>query len=352
MKKVVTFGEIMMRLSPPGYQRFGQARAFDVIYGGGEANVAVSLANYGVPVDFVTRLPPHDLGDACLQFLRQYGVGVEKITRGGERLGIYFLEMGAVQRGSKVLYDRANSALATIQPGMIDWRAALADADWFHWTGITPAISEGAARVCLEAVTTARELGLTVSCDLNYRKKLWNWGKAPAQVMPELVDHCDVAVGNEEDAEKVFGIQAPETDVSAGKVSADKYRYVCEQLGARFSRLKAVAVTLRGSHSASHNTWSGVLWVRQPEARERSGAFYTGSLFDIIPIVDRVGGGDAFVGGLIYGLRTYGDDYRKALDFAVAASCLKHSVFGDFNQVTVAEVEKLMGGDVSGRVSR
>ena len=211
-KKVVTFGEIMMRLSPPGFLRFGQARSFDVIYGGGEANVAVSLANFGVPVDYVTRLPDNDLGEACIMFLRQYGVGVDKIVRGGDRLGIYFLEMGAVQRGSKVVYDRANSAIATIEPGMIDWKKVFADADWFHWTGITPAISAGTAEVCLEAVRVAKEMGVTVSCDLNYRKKLWKWGKTPAEVMPELVSHSDVAIGNEEDADKVFGIKAPETD--------------------------------------------------------------------------------------------------------------------------------------------
>jgi len=344
MKKVVAFGEIMMRLSPPGFLRFGQARSFDVIYGGGEANVAVSLANLGVPVDYVTRVPENDLGQACIQFLRQYGVGTGKIVRGGERLGIYFLEMGAMQRGSKVVYDRAHSAIAAIEPGMIDWPAVFADADWFHWTGITPAISAGTAAVCLEAIKTAREMGLTVSCDLNYRRKLWKWGQGPGEVMPELVGFCDVAVGNEEDADKVFGIRAPDVDVVAGKVEADRYRYVCEELAKRFPNLKTIAITLRGSISASHNTWSGVLW--------QEGTFHVGRTYDVTHIVDRVGGGDAFSAGLIYGLRTYGGDPQKALDFAVAASCLKHSIFGDFNLATVAEVEKLMGGDVSGRVSR
>lgn len=249
-----------------------------------------------------------------------------------------------MQRGSKVIYDRAGSALATIQPGMIDWAAVFADADWLHWTGITPAISEGTAAVTAEALTAAREAGLTISCDLNYRKKLWRWGRAASEVMPELVQYCDIAVGNEEDADKVFGIQAPETDVTAGKVEADKYRYVCEQLHERFPNLHTIAITLRGSRSASHNTWSGVLW--------HAGTFYTGREYDITHIVDRVGGGDAFAGGLIYGLRTYGDDRQRALEFAIAASCLKHSIFGDVNLVTVEEVEKLMGGDVSGRVSR
>ena len=343
-KRVVTFGEIMMRLSPPGYLRFTQARSFDVIYGGGEANVAASLANFGVPVDYVTRLPQNDLGDACIQYLRQYGVGVEKIVRGGNRLGIYFLEMGAVQRGSKVIYDRADSAIATIETGMIDWQSVFADADWFHWTGITPAISAGTAAVCLEAVKTAREMGLTISCDLNYRSKLWKWGKKPGEVMPELVNYCDVAIGNEEDADNVFGIKAPDTDVAAGKVDADKYRFVCEALNERFPSLKTIAITLRGSISASHNKWSAVMWDE--------GSFFSGPSFDVTHIVDRVGGGDSFMGGLIYGLLTYKNNDQKALNFAVAASCLKHTVYGDFNQVTVDEVEKLMGGDASGRVAR
>jgi 2-dehydro-3-deoxygluconokinase len=343
-KRVVTFGEIMMRLSPPGFLRLGQARSFDVIYGGGEANVAVSLANFGVPVDYVTRLPNNDLGEACIQFLRQYGVGVDKIVRGGERLGIYFLEVGAAQRGSKVIYDRAHSAIASVAAEMIDWRLVFSDADWFHWTGITPAISAGAAAACLEAVRIAREMGLTVSCDLNYRKNLWKWGKKAAEVMPELVSYCDVAIGNEEDADRVFGIRAPETDVTAGRVEADKYRPVCEQLGRLFPNLGSIAITLRGSISATHNSWSGVLWERV--------RFYTGPTFDITPIVDRVGGGDAFAAGLIYGLRTYEEDRQKALHFALAASCLKHSIYGDFNLMSLSEVEKLMGGDASGRVAR
>jgi len=343
-KKVVTFGEVMMRLSPPGHLRFRQARTFDVIYGGGECNVAVALANFGVPVDYVTRLPDNDLGAACVDYIRQFGVGTDKIVWGGERLGIYFLEMGAVQRGSKVIYDRAHSSLATIEPGMIDWREVFTDADWFHWTGITPAISKGAAEVCLEAVQTAREMDLTVSCDLNYRSKLWKWGKRPGEVMPDLVKHCDIAIGNEEDAAKVFGIHAPKTDVTKAEVKAENYRYVCEELARRLPNLKTIMITLRGSLSASHNTWSGVLW--------HGGEFYVAPTYDITHIVDRVGGGDSCMAGLIYGLRTYDGDVQRALNFAVAASCLKHSIFGDFNLVTVAEVEKLMGGDVSGRVAR
>jgi 2-dehydro-3-deoxygluconokinase len=343
VKNVVTFGEIMLRLSPPGFQRFIQARSFDVVYGGGEANVAASLANFGVPVEYVTRLPANDIGDACLSYLRQYGIGTRHIARGGERLGIYFLEMGSAQRGSKVIYDRAGSALATIELGMIDWRAVFSDADWFHWTGITPAVSKRAAQVCLEAVQTARGMGLTVSCDLNYRKNLWRWGKSAGEVMPELVDCCDMAVGNEEDADKVFGIKAPDTDVTSGKVEADAYMYVCNELANHFPNLKTIAITLRGSLSASRNTWSGVLW--------RQGQIHSPPSYDISPIVDRVGGGDSFCAGLIYGLRVY-DDTQQALNFAVAASCLKHTIPGDFNLVSIAEVEKLMGGDASGRVSR
>jgi 2-dehydro-3-deoxygluconokinase len=341
--KVVTFGEIMLRLSPPGFERFVQAQRFDVVYGGGEANVAISLAHYGLPVEYITRLPANDIGDACLNYLRRYGVGTRFIVRGGDRLGIYYLEMGASQRGSKVIYDRAGSALATIEPGMIDWQTVFADAGWFHWTGITPGVSEGAAAVCLEATQTAKEMGLTVSCDLNYRKKLWQWGKPASEVMPSLVSLCDAAVGNEEDADKVFGIQAVGADVLGAKVEAEAYARVCEKLVERFPNLQTVAITLRGSLSASHNTWSAILW--------EGGHIYTAPRYDIIPIVDRVGGGDSFCAGLIYGLLTYGT-VQKALDFAVAGSCLKHTIPGDVNLVSVTEVERLMGGDASGRVSR
>jgi 2-dehydro-3-deoxygluconokinase len=343
MNKTVTFGEIMLRLSPPGFQRFTQARSFDAIYGGGESNVAASLSNYGLPTEFVTRLPANEMGDACLNYLRQYGIGTRHIVRGGDRLGIYFLEMGVAQRGSKVIYDRAGSSLATIQPGMIDWDAAFVEADWFHWTGITPAISQGAAEATLEAVRIAKQKGLTVSCDLNYRKKLWRWGKTPGEVMTELVSYTDVAIGNEEDADKVFGIKAPEADVTAGKVEAGSYAHVCEKLLQRFPSLRTVAITLRGSVSASVNRWSAILW--------HEGTLYTAPTYEITPIVDRVGGGDSFMGGLIYGLKTY-TARQDALSFAVAASCLKHAIFGDFNLVSVDEVEKLMGGDASGRVSR
>ena len=344
MPKIVTFGEIMMRLATPGFQRLNQARAFEVTYAGGEANVAVSLANYGETAEFVTRLPKNELGEACRSFLRTFGVVTDHIAWGGDRLGVYFLETGAAQRASKVVYDRAGSSIAAIRPGMIDWKIVFSGADWFHWTGITPAISEGAAQACAEAIQVARQMGLTVSCDLNYRAKLWKWGKTAGDVMTELVSGCDVAIGNEEDAEKVFGIKASETDVTSGKVEADKYLSVCELLNDRFPGLKTIAITLRGSISASHNTWSGVLW--------KGGQFFSAPTYDIVPIVDRVGGGDSFMGGLIFGLRKYTGDPEKALRFAVAASCLKHSIPGDFNQVSVAEVETLMAGDASGRVSR
>ena len=345
MKNVVTFGEIMMRLNTPGYLRISQTRTFEVSFAGGEANVAASLAKFGIPAEFVTRLPKNDLGEACLASLRQHGIGTRFIARGGDRLGIYFLEAGAAQRGSKVIYDRAHSAAATIEKGMIDWKQVFADATWFHTTGITPAISGSAAEVAIEAAQVAHEMGLTVSVDLNFRKNLWKWGKKAGEVMPELVKWCDVAVGNEEDAEQVFGIKAPEVDVTAGKVEAGHYRYVCQKMFERFPNLKTVAVTLRGSISATHNTWSGVLMNAE------TGNFYSAPTYDIEYIVDRVGGGDSFVGGLIYGILTYHND-QKALNFAVAASCLKHSVIGDFNEVTVDEVEKLMKGDASGRVAR
>ena len=342
--KVVTFGEIMLRLAPPGFQRFTQAHSFEASYGGGEANVAVSLANYGEAVEFVTRLPKNDLGEACLMCLRGHGVGTGHIVRGGERIGIYFLEAGAAQRASKVIYDRAGASFATIEPGSIDWKSVFTGANWFHWTGITPAVSREAAEVCREAIVVARELGLTVSCDLNYRAKLWKWGRPAGEVMSELVGLCQVAIGNEEDADKVFGIRVPGTDVTAGRVEADPYRLVCEGLAARFPSLATISITLRGSHSASHNTWSGVLWQKEH--------FFSAPSYDILPIVDRVGGGDAFTGGLIYGLRHHPDDPQKALDFAAAAACLKHSISGDFNLVSTAEVEALMAGDASGRVSR
>lgn len=344
MEKIVTFGEIMLRLSPPGPLRICQAGSFDVNYGGGEANVAASLANYGLDAELVTRLPGNDLGQACLQFLHKHAIGTRFVLHGGERLGIYFLETGSNMRPSQVIYDRANSAFATLKPGMIDWENVFKDAGWFHWTGITPAISESAAAACLEGVKMARKLGLTISCDLNFRAKLWQWGKNAREVMSELVTYCDVAIGNEEDAEKVFGISALEADVVSGKVDSFSYQHVCLELARAFPNLKSIAITLRGSQSANCNTWSAILWD--------AGSFYHGRSFTISNIVDRVGSGDSFMGGLIYGLLTYPQDRQMALDFAVAASALKHSILGDFNLVSVAEVEKLLRGDSSGRVIR
>ncbi len=333
----------MLRLATPGYQRFSQATEFEASFGGGEANVAVSLANFGMPVKYITRLPDNDIGHSALMSLRKLGVDTTEIVFGGERLGIYFLETGAVSRGSKVIYDRAHSSISEIKTGHIDWDRIFSDASWFHWTGITPAISEDAAAVCLEAVNAAKQKGITVSVDLNYRNKLWKWGKTAGEVMPELVSGCDIILGNEEDAEKVFGIQPDGIDVTSGSIDGKKYESVGRQLMKKFPKAKKVIITLRGSVNANNNTWSGVLWDGK--------RLFQAPEYQITHIVDRVGGGDSFMGGLIYGLDTYNDN-QKALDFAVAASCLKHTIKGDFNMVTVPEVEKLMTGDSSGRVSR
>lgn len=346
MNKVITFGEIMLRLSPPGFLRFSQTNNFDVVYGGGESNVAVSLANYGVPVDFVTRLPNNDIGQCALMEMRKRGVGVDKIIFGGDRLGIYFLETGAVSRGSKVVYDRAHSAIAEIGSGMIDWDIVFEGANWFHWTGITPAISQGAADACLEAVKAASERGITISTDLNYRAKLWKYGGDREKIMTELTSYCDIILGNEEDAEKHFGIKPEGLDITTQgeHVKAEAFLSVCEQMMKKFPKAKKVITTLRGSISASHNTWAGVLYDGKN--------MFTSKEYQITDIVDRVGGGDSFMGGLIYGLLKYPEDDQNALNFAVAASCLKHTIKGDANLATIAEVEKLMGGDASGRVAR
>lgn len=345
MEKVVTFGEIMLRLATPGYQRFIQSNTLNATFGGGEANVAVSLSNYGIPTDFVTRLPKNDIADWCISELRKYNVGTSNIIRGGDRVGIYFLETGAVARASKVVYDRDNSAITEIKPGMIDWKKVFQDAQWFHWTGITPALSQAAADVCLEAIRTANKMGITVSTDLNYRKNLWKYGKTASEIMPSLVENCDIILGNEEDAEKVFGIKPKNFDVAntEGNVNAVEFQSVCTQLQERFTKAKKIIITLRGSINANHNTWGGVLY---------SDKLYKSKRYDISHIVDRVGGGDSFMGALIYGLITYPNDDQKVLEFAVAASCLKHTIYGDFNLVTVAEVENLLKGDGSGRVSR
>ena len=319
MPKVITFGEIMLRLSTPGYLRFGQARQFDATFGGGEANVAVSLANFGIDTQFVTRLPKNDIADMCTAELKGLGVNLDGVVYGGDRVGIYYLETGAVARGSKVVYDRAHSAISEIQPGMVDWHKVLEGADWFHWTGITPALSQGAADACLEAIKVANEMGVKVSCDL--------------------------ILGNEEDAEKEFGIKPEGFDAekTGGEIDQRIFISVGEQLMAKFPRCKKVAVTLRGSINANHNTWGGVLYDGK--------TLWQSKRYDITHIVDRVGGGDSFMGGLLYGLLAYETD-QEAIEFAAAASCLKHTILGDYNRVTVAEVEGLIKGGGSGRVSR
>ena len=339
-KRVITFGEIMLRLAPEGYYRFVQANSFGATYGGGEANVAVSLANFGIDTAFVTKLPAHEIGQAVVNELRKFGVDTSRIVRGGNRIGIYFLEKGASQRPSKVIYDRAHSAIAEASPEDFDWNEIFQNADWFHFTGITPALNDTLAAICLDACKKAKELGLTVSCDLNYRNKLWSREKA-GQVMSELCKYVDVCIANEEDAADVFGIRAANTDVTKGAVSHEGYKDVAKQLAGRFGFSK-VAITLRESLSASDNNWAAMLY----DGTE----FYFSKKY-AVHIVDRVGGGDSFGGGLIYAcLNQY--DPQSAIEFAAAASCLKHSVEGDMNMVSVSEVQKLAGGDGSGRVQR
>ena len=338
MSDVVTFGEIMMRLATPGFLRFAQTSTLEMTFGGGEANVAVSLVNYGLSADFVTRLPKNDMGQKAINELRGLGVGTGHIVRGGERIGIYFLETGASQRASKVTYDRAHSAISEIKPGEVNWETAFKGARWFHWTGITPALSDNAAAVVEEACKAAKALGLTISTDLNYRKKLWSKQKA-GEVMGKLMQYVDVCIANEEDAESVFGIHGAE--VTSGKIEHAQYEDVARQLTERFG-FKQVAITLRESYSASHNGWSAMLWT--------DGKAYYSRKYDL-NVIDRVGGGDSFGGGLIFAsLR--GDAPQQAIEFAVAASALKHTVPGDYNRVTLEEVEALVQGDGSGRVQR
>lgn len=340
MARVITFGEIMLRLVPEGYLRFVQTDSYEATYGGGEANVAVSLANYGIDAAFVTKLPKHEIGQAAVNSLRKYGVDTSWIVRGGERVGIYYMEKGASQRPSKVIYDRAGSAIATAKTTDFDWKQIFKGAEWFHFTGITPALNDDAAAICLEACKAAKEAGITVSCDLNYRNKLWSKEKA-GQVMGELCKYVDVCIANEEDASDVFGIKAANTDVTAGTVNHEGYKDVAKQLAERFGFSK-VAITLRESISANDNNWSAMLY---------DGSDYYFSKKYKMHIVDRVGGGDSFGGGLICAcLNEY--DAQGTIEFAVAASCLKHSIEGDFNMVSMEEVQKLAGGDASGRVQR
>ena len=341
--EVVTFGEIMLRLSAPDGTRLAGARSLDMTFGGGEANVAASLAGFGVPARFVSRVPGNDLGDGAIRFLRGLGVETSDIVREAGRLGVYYLEPGASQRASRVIYDRAGSCIAMAAADAYDWTSLLAGARWFHTTGITPALSAAAADATLAAVRAARVAGATVSVDLNYRAKLWNWGASAGDVMAGIVAEADVLIGNEEDADKVFGIRAAGTSVAEGKVDSAGYSAVASQLAQRFPRLRAISLTQRGSISASENTWSGVIWT--PEA------FHVARSYRIAPIVDRVGAGDSFAAGLIYAMLD-GRAPQAALEFAVAASCLKHTIRGDVNLVSVAEVDALAGGSGSGRVDR
>lgn len=339
-KRVITFGEIMLRLAPEGYLRFVQADSFGATYGGGEANVAVSLANFGLDAAFVTKLPAHEIGQAAVNSLRRYGVDTSLITRGGSRVGIYFLEKGASQRPSKVIYDRADSAIAQAQTSDFDWDKIFAGANWFHFTGITPALNDTVADICLAACKAAKERGVKISCDLNYRNKLWSKEKA-GQVMGQLCEYVDVCIANEEDASDVFGIRSTGTDVTKGEVNREGYKEVAKKLADRFG-FKKVAITLRESVSANDNNWSAMLYDGQNYYFSKKYAMH---------IVDRVGGGDSFGAGLIYSLLS-GLDAGDAIEFAVAASCLKHTIEGDFNMVSVPEVEKLAKGDGSGRVQR
>lgn len=340
MSKVITFGEIMLRLEPEGYYRFVQSELYQALYGGGEANVAVSLANFGIDVDFVTKLPKHEIGQAAVNSLRRFGVGVGKITRGGDRVGIYFIEKGASQRASKVIYDRANSAIAQAAVDDFDWESIFNGADWFHFTGITPALGGNLPVICEQACKAAKRLGLKISCDLNYRKKLWSREMAK-ETMTRLMQYVDVCIANEEDAKDVFGIVAPGTDIEGGKLSHEGYQEVAKQLADRFG-FEAVAITLRTSVSANDNIWAAMLYDRKD--------YYFSKSYNV-HIVDRVGGGDSFGAGLIYSMLC-GKSTQDTLEFAVAASCLKHSIEGDCNMVSVDEVEKLANGDSSGRVQR
>lgn len=342
MAKVVTFGELMVRLQPYNYERFVQADHLEFSFGGGEANVAVSLANYGLDAVYVTKLPAHAIGQAAVNSLRRYGVDTSKIVRGGSRVGIYYNEKGASQRGSVCIYDRAHSAIAEAKPEDFDWDAIFNGADWFHFTGITPALGGELVEICRQACRAAKAKGVKISCDLNYRGKLWTRDQA-REAMTDLCQYVDVCISNEEDAKDVFGIEAEATDITAGALNREGYKSVARQLAERFG-FEKVAITLRESHSAFDNGWSAMLYDAE------SGAYCFSKKYEL-HIVDRVGGGDSFGGGLIYSLLT-GKSTQDAVEFAVAASALKHSIEGDYNMVTVAEVEKLSGGDGSGRIQR
>jgi len=340
MAKVVCFGEIMLRLQPPGFQRYEQATTFEAVYGGGEANVSVSLANYGEDAIFVTKVPNNPIGQTAINEMRRYGVDTKYMIKDGPRLGIYFCEKGASQRPSKVVYDRANSAISTAQRADFNWDEIFTDVTWFHFTGITPALGDNVAECVLDACKAAKTKGITVSCDLNFRKNLWTSEKA-GKVMSQFMPYVDVCIANEEDAEKVFGIKADETDIESGKLSHEGYKRVAKELKDRFN-FSTVAITLRGSISASDNNWAAMLY--------KDDEYYFSKNY-AVRIVDRVGGGDSFGGGLTYAMMNNYSN-QDALEFAVAASCLKHTIEGDHNHVTLSEVKTLMGGDGSGRVQR
>lgn len=336
----------MLRLGAPNYLRITQCNQFDISFAGAEANVAVSLSNYGIPTEYITRLPNNPIADKCLMELLSYKVGTTHIERGGKRIGILYLETGSNARPSRVFYDREESSLSTISPKSLNWTEILKDAQWFHWTGITPALSENAATVCKEAIDTANKLGVTVSCDINYRNNLWNYGKKASEVMPELVAGCDIILGNEEDCEKVFGIKPEHFQVEKtdGNIDPIIFKSVCQQMKTKFPRCKKIAMTLRGAINANYNTWGSILYNGKELLESRR--------YNITDIVDRVGSGDSFMGALIYGLITYPDNDLKALEFATAASCLKHTIWGDYNLASINEVENLINGDESGRVKR
>jgi len=342
MTEFLSFGEIMLRLKTPGNERFFQSPCLDATFGGGEANVAVALANYGLDAGFVSALPDNDIGESAIRELRRFGVNTTHVNRSGDRVGIYYLETGANQRPSKVVYDRAGSSICTARPGDFDWQEIFDGAKWLHITGITPALSASAAELSLEAVVAAKKSGVTVSCDFNFRGKLWKWGKSAPEVMRELVKHVDVGIANEEDCQKSLGITV-DVDVESGELDTAKYEALSAKVLSEFPDMSVIAITLRESYSADRNGWSACL-------RDADG-FKLSRRYEITDIIDRVGGGDSFASALIYGLNAY-EDRQQSLEFAVAASCLKHSISGDFNRVSVAEVQHLMGGDASGRVQR
>ena len=343
MAEFLSFGEIMLRLKTPGHERFFQSPAFEATFGGGEANVAVALSNYGLKSGFITALPDNDIGEAAIREVRGFGVDVSHIRRSGDRVGIYYLETGANQRPSKVIYDRAYSSISECKPGDFDWPTIFKGAKWLHITGITPALTQDSADLSIECLKAAKAAGVTVSCDFNYRGKLWKYGKSAPEVMGELVKYVDVGIANEEDCQKCLGITV-DVDVHSGELDTKKYEALSAKVLEIYPDMRTIAITLRESHSADRNGWSACL-------RDRTGGFKLSRHYEMTDIIDRVGGGDSFASALIYGLNAY-NDRQQSLEFAVAASCLKHSILGDFNRVSVDEVEKLMGGDGSGRVQR